>query len=94
MKILFDCHYFCGDRPCLPHKNSGVHCENCAEYDPIKARILIIKLNAVGDVLRTAGIIPALKVKYPGAYITWITDPDAVPRLEMVPGIDRLWAHY
>ena len=91
--VRYDCKNFKGDRPCMPHKNSGVHCEGCAEYDPIKARILIIKLNAVGDVLRTAGIISALRSKYPGAYITWITDPDAVPLLEMVPGIDRILSH-
>jgi heptosyltransferase-2 len=89
----YNCRHFRGDRPCAPHKNTGVHCEDCEEYDPVKTRILVIKLNAVGDVLRTAGIIPALRSKYPGPYITWITDPDAVPLLEMVPGIDRIWAH-
>ena len=93
ISVRYDCKNFKGDRPCMPHKNTGVHCEDCSEYDPIKARILIIKLNAVGDVLRTAGIIPALRSKYPGAYITWITDPEAIPLLEMVPGIDRIWFH-
>ena len=91
--VRFDCKHFNGNRPCSPHKNTGVHCLDCPEYDPVKTRILVIKLNAVGDVLRTAGIIPALQSKYPGAYITWITDPDAVPLLEMVPGIDRIWPH-
>jgi len=91
--VRFNCKHFNGDRPCSPHKNTGVHCDSCNEYDPIKARILVIKLNAVGDVLRTAGIIPALRSKYPGAYITWITDPEATPLFELVPGIDQIWLH-
>jgi len=91
--VKTDCRHFQADRPCSPHKKTGVHCDDCSEYDPIKTRILVIKLNAVGDVLRTAGIIPALRSKYPGAHITWITAKDAVLLLEMVPGIDRIWAH-
>jgi len=93
MKTLFDCRHFREDRPCNVHKSTGVHCGDCAEYDPIKTRILVIKLNATGDVLRTAGIIPALQSKYPGAYVTWITDPPAIPLLEMVPGIDQIWSN-
>jgi heptosyltransferase-2 len=91
--VKYDCRHFRGDKPCIPHKNTGVYCEDCPEYDPVTTRILVIKLNAVGDVLRTAGIVPALRSKYTGAYITWVTDPDTVPLLEMVPGIDRIWPH-
>jgi len=91
--IRNDCRQFREDRPCKPHKNKGIHCDSCIEYDPIKYRILIIKLNAIGDVIRTAGIIPALISKYPGAYITWVTEPNAVSLLELVPGIDRIWSH-
>lgn len=91
--VKYDCKNFKGDRPCLPHKNTGVHCADCSEYYPIKTRILVIKLNAVGDVLRTASIVPALRSQYPGAHITWITEPDAMPLLELVPGIDLIWGH-
>jgi heptosyltransferase-2 len=86
-----DCRHFRGDRPCVPHKNTGVHCKECTEYDPIKTRILVIKLDATGDVLRTAGIVPSLQAKYPSVHITWITEPDTVPLLELVPGIDQIW---
>lgn len=75
----------------MPHKKTGVYCNNCSEFDACKTHILIAKLDATGDVLRTAGIIPALKTKYPSAYITWVTSPTAVPLLELVPGIDRIW---
>jgi len=38
-----------------------------------KKNILIIKLGAKGDVVRTLCILPALKEKYPRSSITWIT---------------------
>ena len=27
--IHADCRHFKGDRPCVPHKREGVHCEGC-----------------------------------------------------------------
>ena len=53
MKIHTDCRHFRGDMPCVFHKKTGVHCEGCADYDPLKERILIIKLGAIGDVIRS-----------------------------------------
>ena len=53
-------------------------------------RILIIKLVAIGDVLRTTPILPVLKKKYPPSYITWITDKSSLQVLEENPYIDRL----
>ena len=50
--LAFDCRHFVGDRPCKPHKQTGRVC-TCDRYDPIKERVLIIKLDAMGDVLRT-----------------------------------------
>jgi ADP-heptose:LPS heptosyltransferase len=35
-------------------------------------KILIIKLGAAGDVLRTTALLPGLKERYPSADITWI----------------------
>lgn len=53
-------------------------------------RILIIKLAAIGDVLRTTPILPVLKEKYPNVHITWITDNNSLHVLEENPYIDRL----
>ena len=39
-----DCRQFQGHIPCKPHKKEGVECPNCPYYDPVKERILIIKL--------------------------------------------------
>ena len=37
-------------------------------------RILIVKLGAMGDVLRTTPLIAAYRRKYPGCRITWVVD--------------------
>ena len=77
MIIKTDCKYFSGDRPCKPHKERGKVCDTCDEYSPIKHKILIIKLDAVGDVLRTTPILGSLKKAYPGTYIKWLTKTNA-----------------
>jgi heptosyltransferase-2 len=79
MIIHQDCRHFRGDVPCRPHKEHGVHCEECPYYDKIKFRILIVKLDAVGDVLRTTCILQGLKEKYPDFHITWLTREESIP---------------
>ncbi len=75
--LKIDCTYFKGDRPCKFHKKDGVKCDECNHYKPIKNKILIIKLDAIGDVLRTTSILPPLRKKYPDAFITWCTKSNA-----------------
>jgi len=53
-------------------------------------RILIIKLGALGDVLRTTCILPGLKHKYKTAHISWLTDPSAECLLKYNGLIDEL----
>ncbi len=90
MVIHTDCRYYEGAKPCDFHKRDGRPCEGCKDYDQIRFRILIVKLAAVGDVLRTTSILPALKKRYDGAHITWITKSSAAPLLKGNPHIDRV----
>lgn len=53
-------------------------------------KIIIIKLAALGDVLRTTCILPGLKEKYPDASVTWITSSSAINLLQNNALIDRL----
>ena len=92
MLIHTDCRYYRGSMPCIFHKKEGRLCDGCADYVHIKTRILVIKLAAIGDVLRTTSILPALHQKYPGAEITWITKVNAAPLLAGNPLIDRVLA--
>lgn len=80
-----DCRYYVGDRPC----GRGTDCEKCAEYEPMGERIVVVKLAAAGDVLRTTAILPALKREHPRSYVTWITDAAALPLVRYHPLIDR-----
>ncbi|HSP89126.1 MAG TPA: glycosyltransferase family 9 protein, partial [Ignavibacteriaceae bacterium] len=73
MIVRFDCRFYKGDIPCKPHKEYGVHCEDCSYYQKISQNILIIKLGAIGDVIRTTPLLRKIREKYPDAYITWLT---------------------
>lgn len=96
MNLFFhrDCVYYKSDRPCAPHKREGVVCDGCKYYAQARTRILIIKLAAAGDVLRTTSILPALKKKYEGASIHWVTAAGSVPLLEKNIYIDRIIPFY
>jgi heptosyltransferase-2 len=77
-KFNADCLHFKGDVPCLPHKENGYHCDNCPKYTPISKRILIIKLGAIGDVIRTTPLVNTYKKMYPDCKITWLTQTPAI----------------
>jgi len=77
-----DCRYFRGHVPCKPHKQHGVHCQDCPYYERIEQRILIIKLGAIGDVIRTTPLLHRLKAEYPHSAIYWLTySPLVVPKI-------------
>jgi heptosyltransferase-2 len=54
-------------------------------------QIIIVKLDAVGDVLRTTSILPSLKKKYPDSDITWITKEKSFPVLQDNELIDEIY---
>ena len=84
--VAYDCKYFLGDRPCTWHKQKGVLCE-CEHYTSTKGSLLIIKLDAMGDVLRTTCLLPEIVKKWAGISITWITRQESVSLLENNPYI-------
>ncbi|MFY0675215.1 MAG: glycosyltransferase family 9 protein [Bacteroidia bacterium] len=82
--IKFDCRHFKGGIPCKPNKLRGKVCKGCDEYDKIETRILIIKLGALGDVIRTTPLLTRFKKEYPGVHFTWVTlSPDILPKSEI-----------
>jgi ADP-heptose:LPS heptosyltransferase len=87
--VRFDCRHFKGTIPCAPHKIHGVHCtsesgEICPQYDQTKENILVIKLGAVGDVIRTTPVLFPIKNAYPKGKIFWLTHtPSVVPKMEV-----------
>ena len=91
MILKTDCKYFPGNKPCAPSKTEGKKCDVCSYYEPINFKILIIKLDATGDVLRTTSILPALKRDYPKSHITWITKKNAKDLFTNNPFVDELF---
>lgn len=73
-----DCRHVRWDRPCTPHKRRGKVCASCDEYDAIRHRVLMVKLAATGDVLRTTAFLRAIHAAWPAAKVTWITARAAV----------------
>ncbi len=88
-EIEFDCRFFLGDRPCVWHKREGVLCK-CRYFDRIEQRILIVKLDAMGDVLRTTALLPPLVQQNPSAAITWITRPESTSLLHKNPYVSEV----
>jgi len=90
MTLRTDCRHFRTDRPCRFHKQTGVRCGGCQDHDPIETRILIVKLDALGDVLRTTCCLQPLKQIYPRSHITWVTRANAAALLAGNPHVDRI----
>jgi len=82
------CKHFTGYKPCFP----GTRCfERCVDFDPIGTRILLINLDAMGNVLATTSILPAIKRKFPESTITWITEKRTAALLQHNPLVDRIF---
>ncbi len=80
MNYRTDCSLFKGDIPCKPSKELNCTCENCTAFEPRGKAILIIKLGALGDVIRTTPLIEGLQNKFGNIHITWLTlNPEILP---------------
>lgn len=90
--MRIDCRHFTGSVPCAPHKLDERECERCDAYEAVSQRVLIVKLGAAGDVLRTTSILPALRAMFPRAQITWVTEGAWIPLLEGNSLVDRIIA--
>ncbi len=91
-QLRSDCRHFPSDHPCRFHKKDGRLCAGCGDYSRASERILIVKLAAMGDVLRTTAVLPALRKAHPQAHISWIVDPASPGLLENIPELDRVLA--
>ena len=54
-------------------------------------RILVIKLGAIGDVIRTTSILQGLKTKYKNCKIDWVTKQDSFDVLKNNNFIDKVY---
>ncbi|RZI85092.1 MAG: glycosyltransferase family 9 protein [Rubrivivax sp.] len=61
-----------------------------SEREPPVRRILIVRLSALGDVVMASGLVPALRARYPGAELTWLTQAASAPLLRHNPRLDHV----
>ena len=88
--INYACRYFRASRPCTFNKQDGSECPSCAHVSEYGARILFIKLDAIGDVLRSASLLPAVIARHPAPYIAWVTRKESVALVGMMKHVDEV----
>lgn len=81
------CRHFSGYKPCS--KNTECN-EACPSRDIPEKYILIVHQEAIGAVLRSTALLPAIKRKYPSSHITWVTRSPSHHILKNNPHIDRI----
>ncbi|UCH66836.1 MAG: lipopolysaccharide heptosyltransferase family protein, partial [Ignavibacterium sp.] len=86
-----DCKRFTGYKPCYPDHNCWK--DGCKDMLPIGTRILIINLDAMGDVLMTTAQLPAIKRKFPESTIYWVTLKNAASLLQNNQYIDQVFEY-
>ena len=86
------CRFFNEKFACDTLSSEGYKsCAECRFSSPYSKKILIIKLGALGDVLRTTCILPALRKKFgPDILVYWMTNRGCVDILGNNPFIDKV----
>lgn len=81
------CRHFNGYKPC--GKNQICSRGACPHFESIQTRVLIVHLEALGAVLRSTSLLPAIRRRFPKSQITWVTKAPAHHLLKGIAGIDR-----
>lgn len=88
--VKLDCRHFRGSVPCKPNKLYGVMCDDCNYYEKVNKKILIIKLGAAGDVIRTTPLLFPIKKEYPDSKIYWLTQSPKLVPAQTTPRADEI----
>lgn len=56
---------------------------------PRADRLLVIRLGALGDVVRTLPAVAGLRAAYPGAHLTWLVEPSAAGVVQAAQIVDE-----
>jgi heptosyltransferase I len=57
---------------------------------PTGARILVVRLGAMGDIVHTLPAVASLRHSHPGSHLTWVVESRWRPLLEENPFVDRI----
>lgn len=65
-------------------------CVNPFPEPPTADRILVVRLGALGDVVRTLPAVSALRAAYPGAHLAWVVEPASRGAVDGQPWVDEV----
>lgn len=86
------CKNFSGYKPCVSYTDCLVNgCQYDIPENRMGTKILIISLDALGNVLDNTPILRSIKRKFPESTIYWLTMPNAKNVLLNNPLIDKLF---
>lgn len=86
------CKKFSGYKPCEPYKNCFEDgCADESDETRMGIKILIISLDALGNVLLNTATLTSIKRKYPVSTIYWLTMPNAEKILQNNNLIDKIF---
>ncbi|MFB3905888.1 MAG: glycosyltransferase family 9 protein [Acidobacteriota bacterium] len=80
-----------GSAPCEFNKREGTECSTCRRFSPWRDRILIIKLDAMGDVVRTGFLTAHIRQRFEDPFIVWITRSESLTLVGANPDVDQVW---
>jgi heptosyltransferase-1 len=84
------CRHYRASRPCVFNKADGSECPACHHVSEYQERILFIKLDAIGDVLRSASLLPAIKARHHAPFIAWLTRSESAELVRMMEDVDAV----
>src|SRR5690349_982335 len=90
--IRYDCRYFRAAKPCVFNKRDGSECPTCTHAAPFTDRLLFIKLDAIGDVLRSASLLPAAISRHKQPFVATLTHQESVELVGMMSLVDEVIA--
>jgi len=88
--IKFTCRHYIASKPCVFNKIDGSECPTCRHFSEYNDRVLFIKLDAIGDVLRSASLLPAIIGRHDRAYLAWLTATESVDLVMMLSYVDEV----
>lgn len=90
MNKIPNCKKFTGYKPCYPDWDCWSNGCKDGEKEGFGRMILIVNLDAMGDVVMTTAQLPAIKRKFPQSTIYWVTLKIAAGVLKYNPYIDKV----
>lgn len=82
----YDCRLFSGYKPC-PYDSE---CDGCEHYVPKGARVLVLRVTQLGNIVKSTPILHALHRRFDDPWITWVCSSAAAPMLRTNPLVNEV----